>query len=130
MRFLVSELLSILYFTLLYSELRLARLAEKQRNLALGNMPLMISCSDQGINLKACEVQERCSDRGCEGVGGGAKPPSINRNKKILQISAKFRKKKCKIDHISKTNNHTEEVIHTKNERQINSNLSCKFGFL
>ena len=36
--------------------------------------------------------------------------------------------KKYKIDHISKTKNCTKIVNHAKNERQINSNLPCKFG--
>ena len=64
------ELLSILYFTLLNSELRLGRLAGKQRSLALG---MMLTCSDQGINPKTCEVQGRYSGGGC---GSEAPPPT------------------------------------------------------
>ena len=87
MRFLVYELLSILYFTF-NSDLRLGRLAGKQGSVAPGNMPLTLTCSDQGINPKACEVHGRCSGGGCE---GGEVPVH---KKKSLQISAKFRKKK------------------------------------
>ena len=67
MPFLASELLSILYFTLFNSDLRLGRLAGKQRSLALGYMTLTLTCSDQGINPKACEVLGCCSGEGCEG---------------------------------------------------------------
>ena len=74
MRFIVFELLSILYFTLFNSDLRLGRLAGKQRSVALGNMPLTLTCSDQGMNPIAGEVyKERCSGRGC--VGGEAPRP-------------------------------------------------------
>ena len=44
-RFLVFELLSILYFTVANDDLGFRRLAGKQRSLALQNMPLTLSCS-------------------------------------------------------------------------------------
>ena len=40
------ELLSILYFTIVNSDLGLGRLTEKQRSLVLQNMPLTLTCSD------------------------------------------------------------------------------------
>ena len=60
-RFLVFQLLSILYFTLLNSDLRLKQrcFETKQRSVALGNMPLTLTCFNQGINTKACEVYGR-----------------------------------------------------------------------
>ena len=33
-----------------------------------------------------------------------------------------------KIDYISKSKNRTKNIIYAKNERQVNSNLPCKFG--
>ena len=39
---------------------------------------------------------------------------SREKSVKILQVSAMSRKRKYKIDHISKTKNHTEKVIHAK----------------
>ena len=45
-RFLVFELLSILYFTVVNSNPGLGRLAGKQRSLALQNMSLTLTCSD------------------------------------------------------------------------------------
>ena len=47
-RFLVLllELLTILYFTVVNSDLGLGRLAEKQRSVALQNMPFTLTCSD------------------------------------------------------------------------------------
>ena len=45
-RFLIYEFLSILYFTLLNSDLGLGRLTGKQRSLALQNMPLTLTCLD------------------------------------------------------------------------------------
>ena len=33
-----------------------------------------------------------------------------------------------KSDYISKTKNRTKKIIYAKTERQINSNLPCKFG--
>ena len=50
---------------------------------------------------------------------------------KIVFVGAKpskSRRKKYEIDHISKNKHRTKRVIHAKNERQINSNLPCKFG--
>ena len=44
-RFLVFDLLSILYFTLFNSDLGLGRSAGKQHSLALQNMPLKLTCS-------------------------------------------------------------------------------------
>ena len=44
-RFLVYELLSTLYFTLVNIDLGLGRLTGKQRSLALQNMPLTLTCS-------------------------------------------------------------------------------------
>ena len=46
MPFLVFELLSILYFTLFNSDLRLGRLAGKQRSLALQNILLTLTFSN------------------------------------------------------------------------------------
>ena len=46
MRFLDFVLLSILCFTVVNSDLRLERLAGKQRGVALRNMPLTLTCSD------------------------------------------------------------------------------------
>ena len=56
LQFLLFELLSILLtsLTLLNSDLRLGRLARKQRSLALQNMPLTLTCSDYCVNPKAC----------------------------------------------------------------------------
>ena len=45
-RFLVFELWSILYFTIVNSDLGLERSAGKQRSLALQNMPLTVTFSD------------------------------------------------------------------------------------
>ena len=59
------------------------------------------------------------------GDAGGRNP---QRKKKILQISCQSRKRKYKIDHISKTKNRVKKVIQAKNERQINSNLLYKLG--
>ena len=54
-RFLVFELLSILYFTVVNSDLGLEQnLAGKQRSVALRNIPLTLISSDKGINRKAC----------------------------------------------------------------------------
>ena len=47
-RFLVFELLSILYFTKVNSDLGLGRLVGKQRSLVLQNMPLMLTCGAWG----------------------------------------------------------------------------------
>ena len=80
MRFSVYELLSIIYFTLPNSDLRLGRLAGKQRSVALGNMPLTLTCSNQGINPKACEIQGCCSAGGAGGEGGGVKLPPEKKN--------------------------------------------------
>ena len=87
MRFLLFELLFILYFTLLNNDLRLGRLVGKQRTGALGNMRLTVTCSDQSINPKAFEVQGCCST-------GGAWGRSPRSKKHILKISAKYRKNK------------------------------------
>ena len=46
-----------------------------------------------------------------------------------LQIFTKVPQKKYKANQISKTKNCTKKVICAKNERQINSKLSCKFGY-
>ena len=78
MQLLVFEFLSILYFTLLNSDLRLGRLARKQRSLVLRHMPLTLTCSDYVVNLKASGVQERSPGVGC----GGAKPPTHKKNVK------------------------------------------------
>jgi len=51
-RFLVFELLSILYFTILDGDLKLGRLAGKQRSLPLQNIPLTLTSSDLGVNPK------------------------------------------------------------------------------
>ena len=54
MRFLVLELLSILYFTAVNSDLGLRRsVTEKQRSVALRNMPLTLTYFDYGANPKA-----------------------------------------------------------------------------
>ena len=65
------------------------------------------------------------------GPGGGApgcgvvKPPA---QIFFLQISVNPAKTKYKIVHIPKTKNRTKKVICAKNERQVNYNLTCKFG--
>ena len=45
-RFLVFELLTILYFTVVNSDLGLGRFAGKQHSLELKNMPLKLTCTD------------------------------------------------------------------------------------
>ena len=55
---------------------------------------------------------------------GGAKPPS-----KLLLFFFKFLQiKKYKVDHILKIKICTKKSFMQKNERQVNSNLFCKFG--
>ena len=51
MGFLVSELWSILYFTVVNCNMGLRCLAGKQLSLALQNMSLTITCNDLGVNL-------------------------------------------------------------------------------
>ena len=71
-RFLVSELLSILNNTVDNSDLGLKCLAGKQRSVVLRDMPLTLTCSYWGVKPKTCGVQERSPGEGC----GGAKTPA------------------------------------------------------
>ena len=48
--------------------------------------------------------------------------------KHLGKILVKLNTKMTKIDYISKTKNCTKKSFMQKNERQINSNLLCKFG--
>ena len=90
------------------------------------NYAVATNLSDQGVNPEASGAWGQSPRRKVLGKGGWAKPPT--QKKKILQISVKSRKKKYKMDHVSKTKNRTKKVIYAKNERQINSNLPFKFG--
>ena len=79
---LVFESLSIMYFTLLNSDLRFWQGSSVA---CLCKMSLMLTCSDLSVNPKACEVQGRSPSRGC----GGAKPPAHEKKQlKFLQSPA------------------------------------------
>ena len=82
-RFLVFELSSIMYFTVVNSDLGLRRLVGKQRSLALQNMPLTLTCFDYGFKPKASGAWS-LSPRW--GVRGG-RPPA---QKNILQKNRSY----------------------------------------
>ena len=109
MRFLVFELLPILYFALVNSGVGLERsVAGKQRSLDLQIMPLKLTCSNLGVNPKVSGAWRRSPWWGVQG------DEAVHPKKKILQIFDKFRKKKLKIDHISKTNNRKKKSFMQK----------------
>ena len=96
-QFLVFEIWSILYFTLLNSDLRLGHMAGKQRSLALQGMPLTLTWSHKGVKPKACSVQEHSLGGGC---GGWSPHPWKNKiSSNFCRVPAK------KIQNLSYLNN-------------------------
>ena len=84
-RFLALELLSISYFTVVNSDLRLKHsVAGKQRSVALRNKPLTLTCSDWGVNPKASQVWGWSPHQGLR-----VAKPRANLKKKILLSPAK-----------------------------------------
>ena len=108
-QFLVFELLSFLYFKLFYSDLGLGRWTRKQRSLDLQNILLTLTCSKSGVNPK---TYGDWGQRPRWGVRGAS------------SISAKFRKNKNKLITSQKLRMAQKKAIRTKNEHQININLS------
>ena len=47
----------------------------------------------------------------------------------FLEFFFSLQEKKNKSDYISKTKIRTKNIIYAKNERQVNSNLFCKFCY-